>query len=838
MYNINELKAAARGRWGEIITTICGLQNGLFTGRHQQCPTCGGRDRFRVFRDFDETGGMICGQCFNHENADGFGVIQWLTKCDFPTSLKHVGDYLGIQAKKVIARKKRTGPALDQLQFVEWNDQLAVLWCMRKRPITVDALNAVGARMARHNRYTVIAIPTWRMQVGEGDPCGWILYEVTNGPLPTKAGKSVEWVKVKTLAGSQPGFAGRPGDPTQLVIKTEGPSDMLGALSMPGIPPGVGVVCNANGAKEDPDKNPWVQGMFTNRPAWVIHDCDQPGQEGATFIVRNDGAQRPGWAPAIARYASDCKNVDLGFPLKPTHGQDLRDWITAGGTFEQLTELAAKGESFTAADALPPEITEAPDDPHRLARVNLERYSNLNEGAAIRMWRHEWYTWKRSRGCYRVISESDLRAKLTASIKLEFNRIHIEEKLSGQEEDNTVRKVTKPLVSNVMNALASMTLVSEHINLNTWLDNEDEDAKGRHFIAVRNGLLDLNALLAGDDANSLRQHSPNWFTLTCLDYDFDPAADCPTWKRVLEQNLEGDSERLALIQEWAGYLLIQNTDQQKMMILEGEGANGKTVFMSGLEAIIGKGNCSHVPIESFADRFSKTQTLGMLANIISDCSDIEPGAEGILKDFICGVSMFFDRKNLPGITSSPTARIVVGTNNPIRFNDKSGGMWRRLTVMPFRRMVPISERVLGMDKSTWWRDARELPGMLNWAIAGLHRLRANGGFTVSKICEERLKAYKREMNPALDFLLSFFSEERSTGENKNRIKCDEIFRQYQNWCSANGYRSLGNSNFGREILRVFPTAEKKRSRENPIDEKRFYFWFNIRLKNENQIDFE
>lgn len=40
--------------------------------KHQPCPGCGGKDRFRLFPDWPETGGSICNQC---DSCDGIGLL-------------------------------------------------------------------------------------------------------------------------------------------------------------------------------------------------------------------------------------------------------------------------------------------------------------------------------------------------------------------------------------------------------------------------------------------------------------------------------------------------------------------------------------------------------------------------------------------------------------------------------------------------------------------------------------------------------------------------------------------------------------------------------------------
>ena len=328
---------------------------------------------------------------------------------------------------------------------------------------------------------------------------------------------------------------------------------------------------------------------------------------------------------------------------------------------------------------------------------------------------------------------------------------------------------------------------------------------GRNYIAMSNGIVDLDGLIAGKD-DILIPHTPKWFSPICLPYRFDPEAECPIWSRTLEENLEGDVERISLLQEWAGYLLTPDTGQQKFLILEGEGANGKSVYCAGIEAMLGSDSVAHIPLEMFGVRFVLTDTLGKLANIAADCGEIDKVAEGYLKTFTSGDKMFFDRKGKPGFSARPTARLMVATNNRPRFSDRSSGLWRRMILGPFRIEIPRNKRIVGMDKSEWWEGRGELSGVFNWAVAGLARLREQGDFTESSLCRESIDEYRIEVNPARNFLLECceFNSMATTSSQ-------ELYATYKKWCGMNGYHPLGEKQFGREIRRIFPQAQRKRS---------------------------
>lgn len=483
-------------------------------------------------------------------------------------------------------------------------------------------------------------------------------------------------------------------------------------------------------------------------------------------------------------------------------------------TYADLLALADEAEIIldqpagqSTADGQPTattgaEVIEADDDPHRLARINLERYASHHAGRTLRFWRDEWYTWKHNR--YLKITERELRAKLSLAIKEEFNRLNLDRQESTTSDDGgppTAQKVSISMVSNVLQATSGMTVISSDVELNTWLPTKER----RPYISMSNGLLDIDAAIANQD-DYLMPNTPQWWSMVSLPYPFDPTATCPRWDAFLEYNLEMDPERIKLVQEWAGYLLLNTTDEQKFMILEGEGKNGKGVFIAGITAMLGEGNVSNVSLENFGNRFQLTDTIGKLLNAAGDCGDIDKTAEGTLKSFTSGDRMYFDRKGIPGLNCVPTARLMVACNNRPRFSDRSDGIYRRMIAIPWQVAIPEGKRVKGMDKVSWWQKSGELPGIFRWALVGLARLRAQNGFTESEVCNRALDDYRAEMNPARSFL-----EEMCASKPACQVLCCDLYEHYLKWCNKNGHsRPLSERQFGKEIKRKFPAVTRER----------------------------
>lgn len=787
-YEVQTVRDAAATRWPELIAILANIDHAILDGKHHPCPKCGGTDRFRAFDD--GSGGAICNQCFTSKNGDGFAVLEWLTGEKFGQVLKRVAEHLGIKPSK----NGKPQPE-DHLELEDWNDMLVAIWCMKNAPITPEAVQAIGGRLARYRKqWHVLAWPV--REPGTENVRGWVIQNLAGGTLPVYGTDgAVEWVKKKTLPGTRPGLIGT-NNGRQKIVKTEGPTDLLAFVSQR-LADDEDAVCNVHGCGEDPRKVAGLAAYLDGKDVVTVHDADEPGQQGARG--KDD---RPGWATFAAIHAKSSRLVALPYPITGTKGKDLRDFFADGYSKLDFCNLIERAEILEHVQAT---AIEADDDPHRLARENLRRYATRFDGATIRNWRDEWYTWKANR--YRKIPPGELEAKMCLAIKAQFDELNVQQQADPEvEKIKPTQKVTQALTRNVMAATKSLCIIPSHLELGTWIDAATGSREPKKLIAMQNGILDLEKLLAGED-DVILEHSPQWFSTTCLRYDFDPNAKCPQWENFLQRNLEGDQDRIDLLQEWAGYLLFPDTGFQKFLVLEGEGANGKSVYMAAIEAMLGSENCSHIPLEVFGDRFSRTQTLGKLCNIASDVGELDKPAEGHLKSFTSGEKMFFDRKGIAGLDAYPTARLMLACNNRPRFSDKSEGVWRRMFLVPFRVQIAKHERIQNMDKPWWWEQSGELPGILLWAIRGLHRLRKRGEFTEPEICKVALLEYQSDNNPAR----LFFEEKTSPAEKNHSVSCSELYDRYKNWCNDNGFRPLSSRVFGREVARYYPNVERKQS---------------------------
>ncbi|TGG96427.1 MAG: hypothetical protein ERJ67_00820, partial [Aphanocapsa feldmannii 277cV] len=113
----NNVITAASGRWSELLSALTGLAPEQLSNRHQPCPLCGGRDRYR-FDDRDGSGSWFCNQCGGRNRRGGAGSgMDLLMRANgwcFTEAARQVERYLGLVPAAAAAphrRRRRHRPA-------------------------------------------------------------------------------------------------------------------------------------------------------------------------------------------------------------------------------------------------------------------------------------------------------------------------------------------------------------------------------------------------------------------------------------------------------------------------------------------------------------------------------------------------------------------------------------------------------------------------------------------------------------------------------------------------------------------------------------------------------
>ncbi len=402
-------------------------------------------------------------------------------------------------------------------------------------------------------------------------------------------------------------------------------------------------------------------------------------------------------------------------------------------------------------------------------------------------WKDDFYVWRD--GCYIRLSDAEMQRMIAGYIQ----RLNSS---GGQDEQIPI---TTQRINNIMLCLKGRIGRPETVDSNSWPDGRERLI---FTIACKNGLV------CWDKKKKIKpvlmKHTPKFFNVVKLPYDYEPAAECPLWLKFLSEVLQGQQDYILLLQQWTGYLFRPDLKEQKFLLCCGDGANGKGVLFEVIQSLVGKENCSQVSLSRFSSPFPLYNTLGKVLNATNESSHIiEDEAETILKSFVAGDTFTFERKFKEPVSAVPTAKIMISTNALPRFNDKTEGIWRRILLVPFNRV--LGETELNKDLAEILK--KEQPGILNWAIEGLQDLNDAGGFILPDNNKELLEDYRRETDPARAFLL----ENYQPSNNGDFVSCSELYDNYKRYCSENGCYAMNSKTFGQQVRRIFPKIERKRT---------------------------
>ncbi len=280
------------------------------------------------------------------------------------------------------------------------------------------------------------------------------------------------------------------------------------------------------------------------------------------------------------------------------------------------------------------------------------------------------------------------------------------------------------------------------------------------------------------------------------------------WFDFLDQLWPGDPESVATLQEIFGYCLTPDTRQQKAFLLVGPKRSGKGTIGRVLTRLIGERNCVAPTLAGLGTNFGLEPLIGKRLAIISDArlsgrADQHAIAERLLS--ITGEdALTIDRKYLRSWTGTLQARFLILSNELLRLADASGALASRFILLILRESFYGRE-----DKDLTSKLLDELPGILNWAIAGWARLASFGRFRQPAAGTEAVDQLEDLSSP-----IGAFVRERCEIGAAYSVSVGDVFNAWTGWCMTQGREHAGTAqSFGRDLRAAVPGLKTARPRE-------------------------
>jgi putative DNA primase/helicase len=467
-----------------------------------------------------------------------------------------------------------------------------------------------------------------------------------------------------------------------------------------------------------------------------------------------------------------------------------------------------------------PEPAELPDlaafdNPHKLARQWIDEQGM----ARVIFWQGDFWQW--SLGKYDTIPAKEIDARLSLWLDKRFAD-HAAEEFARIEDPKMraaikIKGVTGKIVSDVREAVASLT-TKELKNIEampSWLVPHAWDA--REVIAMQNAIVNPR-LIAVENLTS------NLFTRYRTDYDWcDNPPEPKRFLAFLKSIWPHEPDCIRELQKFFGYVLTQDTRQQKILLLIGPPRSGKGTIARILRALLGAANVASPSLGDLATPFGLAQCIGRPLAIIPDARIGNRNDQSIIVERLLSISgedqVSIDRKYKEAFLGRLPTRLVICSNELPQLQDTTGALPNRYLILPMTKSHLGSE-----DRDLEADILKELPGIVWWAVMGFKLLTEEGRFNQTRSGAERLKVLQELCSPIVAFINERYD---ITGIESDMIPADDMQREWISWCSDTGHHAGSTHKFSKNLTDAYPVCGKKRLRATG---SRIYVWTGIKAK--------
>ncbi len=340
-------------------------------------------------------------------------------------------------------------------------------------------------------------------------------------------------------------------------------------------------------------------------------------------------------------------------------------------------------------------------------------------------------------------------------------------------------------------------------------------------LSFKNGVLELQDWLercdlagAWEAVDSMVLQPPNRHyylsSADIRDYPLDWNARCPRWLAFLDEVFEprralgvpgagesdddigaqGRDERgdcqegyKRMLQQLMGYLLIDDYRFQKIWCLEGRPRSGKSTVIRVIRNLLGPHRCFDTDYDSLAGRFGLENAVGKKCMLFSDVHRIKDRTAQLkerLQSISGGDTVYIDRKGIPPVSAQLTTRIVIAANELPGFFEATPAFSNRLIFIPFNNSFLGREEV-DLDQKL----ARELPGIMAWAIQGVVDLWRNG-VDESQDSVDRRAVLDEVYSPLSAFVTRHFRARDDLAKGNRGVSRNALRYVYEMWIRRPG----------------------------------------------------
>lgn len=351
------------------------------------------------------------------------------------------------------------------------------------------------------------------------------------------------------------------------------------------------------------------------------------------------------------------------------------------------------------------------------------------------------------------------------------------------DDEKALERVVKEVARYRSNSSQYLREVKEFYKTSdpSLIVKEEEFDKSLRYIGVKNGDIDLETL-------ELVAPAADRKISKVVDVEYDPTADCPTWRRVvqdcLSDKLKGTDgrEEYEYFQRLVGYALTGSMGEDVIALLWGGGSNGKTLIMRTIREVLGvyatqmQTNTLVSAVErSISGASARPDIMALKGSRLAMCEELPDNGvlDSATAKMLASCSTIAARSLFKEVVTFDTsATVLIGTNYLPRLTETGNGIVRRLRVFHFPNKYEVDARLPSQLE-------KEKAGIFNWILEGLRKYRAVGLGTETTSMQEAKSNWIKDED-----CVGTWADDRLVAEEGHEIKFSELAADYRTWARS------------------------------------------------------
>lgn len=411
----------------------------------------------------------------------------------------------------------------------------------------------------------------------------------------------------------------------------------------------------------------------------------------------------------------------------------------------------------------------------------------LTEHGQNLRYNHEkgrWILWNGTRWEYQPDNHAGVRELAKTTI------VNMDTTNNATAKRHQAKSLSNAGISNMLN----MACTNQHIIISS--DRLDAHP---HDLNTPTGIVNL-------ETGETTTHNPARLHTKQTLIGPDPTMPTPGWNAFLETTFQGNQTLIGYFQRLCGYAATGDSDQAILPFFFGSGANGKSVAVEVLMAVLGDyADAAPRGLLTTGPKSHETEIAslaGLRLAVAAEVNETDQFDEGKVKlltggDRIKARYLFRDF-----FSFNPTHTLILMGNYQPKVASGGDSFWRRLRIVPFTYRVPDEHRVEGLAKIL---VTEEGPGILHWIIQGAITALRDGLQDPPEV-----RAATHEYSLEEDALGRFLDDRCHQGDpGLLRVNTNRLLDAYSKWCRENHEEELTPQMFGRRIRNQYNIGQAK-----------------------------